>query len=172
MVCLLQRLDHIMGGGEIHRVPLLDCFQRQSNGQMGFAHARRTQEDQIFLMLHEPQGGQIPNPPFINGGLEGKIELIQRLMERQMCHTSLHPDKPFPFGRKLLLQQLVQKLQIRYIVLGSFFSLGMEHFRNPAPTKLLKSVLEAFLQNHCRIISSWSNCSYTDKSRSATSGVA
>lgn len=37
--------------------------------------------------------------------------------------------------------------------------------------ELLKGVLEAFLQIHC-MTALWRNCSYTDKSRSVTSGIA
>lgn len=159
LVRLLQRLDHVMGSDEINGVPLLNRLQRQGNGQMGFPDSRRSQKDQILLMLDKPQGGQIPNAAFIDGRLESEIELVQRLMERQMGHSRFHPDKPFPFGRKLLLQQLVQKLQIRYIVFSRFFSVGMEDFRYPAPSELLESILEAFLQDHCTVTASFGSCS-------------
>ena len=47
-----------MEGEEVDPVSLLNGFERQANGQVGFPHARWTQEEDILSLMEETQRGQ------------------------------------------------------------------------------------------------------------------
>ena len=111
LMSLLECLHQIVSGRKIDRVPLLDGFERDRHGQMGLTDAGRSQKDQVLPVRKKPKRGHLPDPPFVDGRLKTEVELIQRFVKRQAGHSRLHADKPFPFGQKFFLQQLVQKLQ-------------------------------------------------------------
>ena len=49
----------------------------QGGGKVGFAHARRAEEDHVFSIFQEAHGGQFVDRAFINRRLEGEIEVVQ-----------------------------------------------------------------------------------------------
>ena len=55
----------------------LNGFDAQSNGQMGFAHPRRSEEKDIFPTMDKAQRGQFVNDLFGNLWLSLKVKVLQ-----------------------------------------------------------------------------------------------
>jgi hypothetical protein len=65
-------------------------------------------------------------------------------------------DESILFRHSFFLYEIVKELGIRYIVLGGFFSVLVEDFRNSHPTQLFERRLQAILI-HDRIAASSAN---------------
>src|SRR5690606_37418231 len=104
----------------------------------------------------EAQGGEITDPPLVHRWLECKVELIQRLAERQMGKARTRLDEPVVLGEKFFSQKLVQELQIRYIRFRRFFGVLMDDLRYANPPKMANRRLQSLLQNHWSTASSMS----------------
>jgi len=80
-VSFLQLLNQLVAvdivGGEA--VP---CgYTAEGGGQVGLAHAGRAQEYHILAVFQETHSSQLVDLTLVNGGLEGKIEVVQGLLE-------------------------------------------------------------------------------------------
>ena len=58
------------------------ALQRQGDGQMGLAHAGRSQQEDVGGLGDEGQVGQFLDQPLVDGGLEGEVELLKGTLER------------------------------------------------------------------------------------------
>ena len=67
-----------MSRHEVRRLTGPDRGLGECHGKMRFSDARRSEQDHIGSVVHEPQGLQIPNLPLVNRGLKSEVELIQR----------------------------------------------------------------------------------------------
>ena len=73
---LLQRQEQ-------HPMTSLGGLHSQGDGQMGLAHTRRSQEDDVLGPLDEGQTSQLQDHLAVDCGLEAEVELLQRLDPRQ-----------------------------------------------------------------------------------------
>ena len=80
-------------GGET----VLCCHQAQGGGQMGPAHTGRTAKDYILPVLQETHGGKLVGLALVDGGLEGKVKVVQSLLDGKTRHLDLLLIGPFPF---------------------------------------------------------------------------
>src|SRR4030095_13742038 len=62
----------------------LDGGFGQCHTKMCFADARRAQENDVAGLVDETQRAQLPDLPFVDGGLKAEVELIEFFHERQM----------------------------------------------------------------------------------------
>ena len=80
---LLQIRNEVQEGGVINHHTGVQRFERQTNSQVGFAHPRWSQQDDIFLPGNEGQRTKLLYLTFVNAGLERKVKVLQALEVRQ-----------------------------------------------------------------------------------------
>ena len=68
---------------------------------MGLAHTWRTKEDHVFSIFQEAHGSQFVDLALINRGLEGKIEVIQGLLDGEPRKDCVKENKRHPFSQEL-----------------------------------------------------------------------
>ena len=86
-----------------------DGRHAQSDGQMGLAHARRAQEEDVLAIGHEAHGGQLSHLALVDGRLKGEVELVQGLGEGEMGQLGLHGHIPFVASCRLQIEQRSRK---------------------------------------------------------------
>ena len=119
----VEQVDH---GREVDADGLLDGGHAQGDRQMGLADARRAQEQDVLAVGDEAQGGQLADLALADGGLKGKVELVQGLDEREVGQLGLHGDIPLVAGRDFGLQQVIQEVEVGPVVLGRLFAPGVQ----------------------------------------------
>ena len=83
---------------------LLDGRHPQPDGQMRFSYARWAQQQDVLPVPDEAQRGQLSYLPLVDAGLEGEVELLQGLQEREMGQLGLHRHVPLVTRRDLRVQ--------------------------------------------------------------------
>src|SRR5690606_30847614 len=109
---LFQRLDETDQRAVVDAASALSCGDREADRQVCLADARRSEEDHVLPALDEAELVQALDLLAADRGLEGEVELIQRLDRRQprRAHRGLQPtvvaqgdlsgEEPFDrFGR-------------------------------------------------------------------------
>ena len=113
-----RRLTQIMGRDELRRETGADGFHRKSHGQVCLAHTRRPQKENIAGLMHEAQRLKLAHLCLVNAGLKAKVELRERLDERQastlqgILVTHLLP------GTHLGFKNVEQEIRIRAVALS------------------------------------------------------
>jgi hypothetical protein len=64
----------------------------EGDGQVRLAHAGRAEQDDVLAVRDEPAGGQVLDPLAVDRGLEGEVEVLDRLDERELGHRGAHGD--------------------------------------------------------------------------------
>ena len=158
---LLQLRHQLLQGQEQDPVTRLRGLHRQGDGQVGLAHPRRPQQQDVLRPAHEPQGGELPHHLGVNGRLEVEVELLQGLQPGQPgllqpgLGAFLVPALP------LAGQGIDQELPVSQVVLGGLFA-----YRVQLRTQVvhLQPVDQVFQFHHI-------TPSYTDRSRRSTCRV-
>ena len=60
--------------------PRLDAELGQCDGEVALSCSRIPDEDDILLVVQEPEGGEIPDPLLVDGRLVGEVEVVQALV--------------------------------------------------------------------------------------------
>ena len=89
---LSQVFHQVISADEVGPLTVLDGLEGQCHRQVGLAHSRRSQEQDVGGLGDEGQVGQFPDPrfhggqalPLVDGGLEGEVELLQGALEGQV----------------------------------------------------------------------------------------
>ncbi len=76
---LFQIFNEVRQCGIVNHLAGLQGLQCQTNSQMSFAYARRSQEDHILCPFYKRQIGKFRNLPSVNARLEIKIKVFQLL---------------------------------------------------------------------------------------------
>ena len=107
---LPEVLHQVVGADEVSAVAILDGPQRQGDGQVGLAHAGRSQQQDVGGFGDEGQVGQFLDQPLVDGGLEGEVELLEGTLKGQMGQPSTSGEVAFPTGGYLHAEQFGQHL--------------------------------------------------------------
>ena len=65
----------------VGRESVLCCHKAEGGGQMGLAHTGRPKEYHVLSILQKAHGGQLVNLALIDGGREGKVKVVQSLLD-------------------------------------------------------------------------------------------
>ena len=95
---LFKLLNKLVAVDVVGGEAVLGRHQAQGRGQVGFAHSGRPKEYHVLPILQEAHGGQLVDLALVNRGLEGKIEVIQCLLDGKPGHLNLLLIGPFPLG--------------------------------------------------------------------------
>ncbi len=105
-----QLLNQLVAVDIVGGETVLCGYQAEGGGQVGLAHAGRSEKHHILAVLQEAHGSQFVDLAFVNGGLEGKIEVIQGLLDRKARHLDLFFIGPFPLGFSFFRKDVVQNV--------------------------------------------------------------
>ena len=96
----LQALHQFSGAGEQHVVAVLDQGAAEGGGDVGFARARRTEQQQVGALVQPGiAGGQGRDARSAQHGHMGEIEAVERLVRRQARFGQVALDAPLhPFS--------------------------------------------------------------------------
>ena len=72
-----QRAHQTVQGHEQNPVAGLRSLYAEGDRQVGFAHARGSQQDHVLVAFHEPKAGQFSHQLAVNARLEAEVELLQ-----------------------------------------------------------------------------------------------
>ena len=122
----VQHLNQIHHGEKVDVVALGDGGHSQGDGQVGLAHARWPQEQDVLTVGQEAHGGQLPHLTLVDGRLEGEVELVQGLDEGEMGQSGLHGHIPLIACRGFQVQQPIEESQIGPFMLGCLFRDGVD----------------------------------------------
>src|SRR5690606_13609917 len=91
---LLERLDEADQRAVVTATSALSCGDREADCQVCLPDARWSEEDHVLPALDEAELVQALDLLAANRGLEGEVELIQRLDRRQprRAHRGLQPS--------------------------------------------------------------------------------
>ena len=121
--------------------------EAQGHGQVGLAHAGRTQEQNVGGFSYEGQVGQLLDLPFVYGGLEAKVELLQGALEGQVGQLGPGGEVALPAGGHFRPQQLSQHLRIGQLLVGGSVEGVVQGFHCLLEAEGLQ-VLAGLLQGH------------------------
>src|SRR5690606_7746220 len=138
-IALREALDHVLEADEIDAVAQFNGPHAQANREMGFAHARRAQQQHVGGPFHERHRGQVLNRFPVNTGLGVKVELLKGLAEGEMGQPGAGFDVPCVPGCQLLFQQGRQVAEVAHVGPGGFFSTVGSHLGHVSKSQLLKS---------------------------------
>ena len=94
------------------------ALSARADGQMGLAHAGRSQEEDVGGLGDEGQVGQFLDQPLVDGGLEGEVELLKGTLKGQMGQPGTSGEVAFPTGGYLHAEQFGQQLGIGQLPAG------------------------------------------------------
>lgn len=102
-----ERREEAHGGRKQDAVTLLTGRDAQGHGEMRFADAGRAEEQRILALLQIAPGAEFTDQFHINGGLDLKVERLQRLLEREPRHRQPHRQMLVGLGLHLAPQYLL-----------------------------------------------------------------
>jgi hypothetical protein len=125
-LALIEFAHQRVHGGEIDLEAMVAGLDGQGYGQMGFANARRSQKDDVFLLADKIQVEQAHHLFFVEFGVEAEVVFLDGFGHRKPggLHGGLNTARIL--GGDFLLQQMVQKAQIRAFIGFGFFHDGTE----------------------------------------------
>ena len=108
----------VVGADEVGTEAVLDGPEGQGCGQVGLAHAGRSQEQDVAGLGGEGQVGQFPDQALIDGGLEGEVKLLPGTLEGQVGQAGSRAQIPFPAGGHLGPRQFGQHVGMGQLPAG------------------------------------------------------
>ena len=165
----LEFADQGVHSGEVDLEAVAAGLDGEGDGQMGFPHPGRAEEDDVFVFSHEGQIEELHDGLFIQVGMEGEVVFLDRLAEGEPGDLEGGIDPSFFLGRHLLFQQVVQEGKIRGLAFFGAGGDGIEHFRRPNELQAFQVVLEAFTGQLFHRTPPRAYFSYSDRGLAATS---
>lgn len=89
---------------EIDGMALFNGFKPERYSEVRLTHTRRTEKDEVRLVLYKAKRGEIGDSPLIDRWLESEVELIQRFAKRQMHKTCPRLDESVVLGKEFFGQ--------------------------------------------------------------------
>ena len=143
----LELADQRLHGCEVDPDAVAAGLDRQGGGQMGLADTWRAQEDDVFAVGDEPASRELFDPLPVDRGLEGEVEVLQRLHERELGHGRAHGDVFLLLRGHFPSQKLVQEVGVGKIGLGRFLQAALELVVDSGESKMTKIFLD-FVEAH------------------------
>ena len=82
------------------------ALSARGDGQVGLAHAGRSQQQDVGGLCDEGQVGQFLDQSLVDGGLEGEVELLEGTLEGQVGQSGPSGEVAFPTGGYFHAQHL------------------------------------------------------------------
>ena len=112
IMILLELGDQISHGGEEDGHAASASLDSQGDSKMSLTHTRRSEKDDIFLPSDKVQIKKSHDLLPVKFGLEGELELVDGLVERESGEFEQGFDAPLFFLGDFLLQQFIQECEI------------------------------------------------------------
>ena len=107
---LFQLLNKLVAVDVVGRVAMLCRYKAQGGGQMSLAHTCWSEEYHVLPIHQDAHGKQNGDLAFVDGWLEGEIEIVQSLLDGEAGHLNLLLISPPPFGFGFLRKDMIQNI--------------------------------------------------------------
>ena len=142
-LALLEFPDQSVHGGEIDLEAVRAGLDGKGDRQMGFTHPRRAQEDDILLLGDEVHVEERHDLLLVQLGMEAEVVLIDALGGGKPGGLHGGLEAALLLDGHFLLQQLIQKGQIRAFVGLGLLGDSLQHFGGPDQVQTREIVAEA-----------------------------
>ena len=105
----LEGGDELLDAQEQHREAVLHSLDAQGDGQMCFPHTRGSLDEEGLAGAQPGAGGQGLDARALDGGLEGEVEVAERLAGGQAGELERGADAPLLAFGELVGQQAIQE---------------------------------------------------------------
>ena len=103
------------------RESVLSSHQAERGSQVGFAYTRRVEKDHIFSALQKAHGSEFNNLALVDGGLKGKVKVVQGFLDGEAGHLYLLFIGAFAFEFGLFGKYIIKNLHNVEFVCNSPF---------------------------------------------------
>jgi hypothetical protein len=110
---------------------------------MRLAHPRRSQEQEVALLLHEPQSRELGDDGSIDGGLEVELEVLKTLVEREVSEVKAAMEAAGGCGRDFGGQEPFENLDRGGLLVLGPLELGGELLGCGRKTEIGKMLAQA-----------------------------
>ena len=108
---------------------MLCRHQPEGRGQVGLSNTRRAEEYDIFSVLQKAHGSRFINLALVDGGLKGKIKVVQGLFDGEAGHLQLLFVGAFVFRFGLFGKDVIQNLHNVEVFRNSPFQVVVQDFQ-------------------------------------------
>jgi hypothetical protein len=130
--------QQLMGADEIDPVAVLDAAHAQSNGQMGLPDAGRTEQQHVGRFRDERQTGELADLTFVDGRLEGEVEVLEGALEREMSQACPGDKVPLTPGSHFDAEQIGEEVRVRQLAFRRGFQPWLQHLGGLGEAQLLQ----------------------------------
>ena len=116
----------IDGGGEVNAMAELGGDQAQADGQVGFADAGRTEEDEVAPFVKEASGGQFIDEPAVERRLGLELEVIEFLEIGEAGELEVEFDGAAMALGQFAIQQAAEKVAVGSLPGGGLLAGGVQ----------------------------------------------
>ena len=142
------------------------ALRARADGQVGLAHARRSQQQHVAGLGDEGQVGQFLDQALVDGGLETEVKLLEATLEGQVGQPGSGSEVAFPTGGDFHAQQFGQHLRVRQLPVGRGVQGVVQDFHRLLETQGFQMLTSLFQGDHA---TPPATSSYTSKERRSTS---
>jgi len=134
--------DERHGLGEVGPVTFGDGLDAQSDRQMSLANTGGPEQDHVLAVGDKAALGQVLDLFPVDRGLEGEVEVLERLDVGELGQGSPDGDVFFLLGGHFLREQLVEEVGVGEVVLGGFLKSRLQPLMDPVQPEMLQVVLD------------------------------
>lgn len=122
-------LNELMAVDVVCRESVLSSHQAERGSQVGFAYTRRAEKDHIFSALQKAHGSEFNNLALVDGGLKGKVKVVQGFLDGEAGHLYLLFIGAFAFEFGLFGKYIIKNLHNVEFVSNSPFQVVVQDFQ-------------------------------------------
>ena len=108
---------------------MLGSHQAECGSQEGFAYTRRAEKDHIFSVLQKAHGSEFIDLALVDGGLKGKVKVVQGFLDGEAGQLYLLFVGAFAFGFGLFGKDMIKNLHNIEFVCNSPFQVVVQDFQ-------------------------------------------
>ena len=109
-VGLFKLLNELMAVDVVGREPVLGSHQAECGSQVGFAYTRWAEKYHVFSVLQKAHGSEFIDLALVDGGLKGKVKVVQGFLDGEAGHLYLLFVGTFAFGFGLFGKDMIKNL--------------------------------------------------------------
>lgn len=122
----LELVEHFGLGGEQHVISISDGGMPQGLGDMAFASAARTDDENTDLFLDKPAGGQVQDQRTVDVKIEGEVELLQGFLVTEVGPAQGRGESFLGPAGDLILKDGGQKIHMRELLFDGLAVPGLQ----------------------------------------------
>ena len=130
--------DEVGGGGVVDAVAGLDGAVAEDRGEHRLANAGRADQQQIGLVLDEPQRREVLDQAAVQRGLGAEVELVERVAGGELGEAQSALEAALLDGVDFVGEQVVQELGVGGLVALGLLERGRELLGDGAQAQVVE----------------------------------